>query len=92
VGGTGCWIFEVKIILGPYAAPHLNRTQGIERPELTRYSKIADDITGNKYIIKFVLLLLIRWPPPGFQSFQIYVLHLSPNIFIVVTCFLNLIF
>nr|CAD2165420.1 unnamed protein product [Meloidogyne enterolobii] len=32
---------------GPYAAPHLSRTQGIERPELTRYSKIADDITAR---------------------------------------------
>uniref|UniRef100_A0A1I8BQL7 Uncharacterized protein n=1 Tax=Meloidogyne hapla TaxID=6305 RepID=A0A1I8BQL7_MELHA len=32
---------------GPYAAPHLNRTQGVERPELTRYSRIADDITAR---------------------------------------------
>lgn len=32
---------------GLYAAPHMNKTQGIERPELSRYSKIADDVTGN---------------------------------------------
>lgn len=32
--------------LGLYAAPHLDKTQGIERPELNRYSRIADDVTG----------------------------------------------
>ncbi|KAF7633141.1 hypothetical protein Mgra_00007420 [Meloidogyne graminicola] len=32
---------------GPYCAPHLNRTQGIERPELSRFSKYADDVTAR---------------------------------------------
>lgn len=31
---------------GLYAAPHVTRSQGIERPELSRYSRIADDVTG----------------------------------------------
>ena len=32
---------------GPYAAPHLDRTQGIERPELSRYNRMADDVTAR---------------------------------------------
>jgi len=53
--GSGNYIysFSVKTIslilvtlLGLYAAPHLDKTQGIERPELNRYSRIADDVTG----------------------------------------------
>ncbi|KAI3419169.1 hypothetical protein GPALN_006922 [Globodera pallida] len=32
---------------GPYCAPHVARSQGIERPEMNRYSKMADDVTAR---------------------------------------------
>ena len=53
--GSGNYIYSFSVktnslilvtLLGLYAAPHLDKTQGIERPELNRYSRIADDVTG----------------------------------------------
>ncbi|KAL3070566.1 hypothetical protein niasHT_032356 [Heterodera trifolii] len=32
---------------GPYCAPHVDRSQGIERPEMKRYTKMVDDVTAR---------------------------------------------